>query len=79
MHDTFYVNSKTDSMLNVLRTHTSPVQIRSMLAGKPPFRLIAPGKTYRCDNDQTHTPMFHQVEGLFIDKTSNMGHLKGCL
>jgi phenylalanyl-tRNA synthetase alpha chain len=79
MHDTFYVNSETDGMFNVLRTHTSPVQIRSMLAGKPPFRLIAPGKTYRCDNDQTHTPMFHQVEGLVIDKTSNMGHLKGCL
>ena len=79
MHDTFYVNSETDGMLNVLRTHTSPVQIRSMLEGKPPFRLIAPGKTYRCDNDQTHTPMFHQVEGLVIDKTSNMGHLKGCL
>ena len=79
MHDTFYVNSKTDGMPNVLRTHTSPVQIRSMLKGKPPFRLIAPGKTFRCDNDQTHTPMFHQVEGLVIDKNSNMGHLKGCL
>ena len=79
MHDTFYVNSKTDEMPNVLRTHTSPVQIRSMLKGKPPFRLIAPGKTFRCDNDQTHTPMFHQVEGLVIDKNSNMGHLKGCL
>ena len=79
MHDTFYVSSKTDEMPNVLRTHTSPVQIRSMLKGKPPFRLIAPGKTFRCDNDQTHTPMFHQVEGLVIDKNSNMGHLKGCL
>ncbi len=79
MHDTFYVNSETDGMPNVLRTHTSPVQIRSMLKGNPPFRLIAPGKTFRCDNDQTHTPMFHQVEGLVIDKTSSMAHLKGCL
>ena len=79
MHDTFYVNSETDSMQNVMRTHTSPVQIRSMLSQEPPIRLIAPGKTFRCDNDQTHTPMFHQVEGLVIDKESNMGHLKGCL
>ena len=79
MHDTFYVNSKTDGMQNVMRTHTSPVQIRSMLSQEPPIRLIAPGKTFRCDNDQTHTPMFHQVEGLVIDKESNMGHLKGCL
>ena len=79
MHDTFYVDSKTDGMPNVMRTHTSPVQIRSMISQKPPIRLIAPGKTFRCDNDQTHTPMFHQVEGLVIDKDSNMGHLKGCL
>jgi phenylalanyl-tRNA synthetase alpha chain len=79
MHDTFYVNSETDGMKNVMRTHTSPVQIRSMLSQEPPIRLIAPGKTFRCDNDQTHTPMFHQVEGLVIDKESNMGHLKGCL
>ena len=79
MHDTFYVDSKTDGMPNVLRTHTSPVQIRSMLNQKPPIRLIAPGKTFRCDNDQTHTPMFHQVEGLVIDEESNMAHLKGCL
>ncbi|MFL2899300.1 MAG: phenylalanine--tRNA ligase subunit alpha [Candidatus Pelagibacterales bacterium] len=79
MHDTFYVDSQTDGMQNVMRTHTSPVQIRSMLNQKPPIRLIAPGKTFRCDNDQTHTPMFHQVEGLVIDKESNMGHLKGCL
>ena len=79
MHDTFYVDSKTDDMPNVMRTHTSPVQIRSMLSQKPPIRLIAPGKTFRCDNDQTHTPMFHQVEGLVIDEDSNMGHLKGCL
>ena len=63
----------------LLRTHTSPVQIRSMLKQKPPIRLIAPGKTFRCDNDQTHSPMFHQVEGLVIDQESNMSHLKGCL
>ena len=79
MHDTFYVETKTDGMPNVLRTHTSPVQIRSMLKQKPPIRLIAPGKTFRCDNDQTHSPMFHQVEGLVIDQESNMSHLKGCL
>ena len=79
MHDTFYVETETDGMPNVLRTHTSPVQIRSMLKQKPPIRLIAPGKTFRCDNDQTHSPMFHQVEGLVIDHESNMSHLKGCL
>ena len=79
MHDTFYVETETDGMPNVLRTHTSPVQIRSMLMQKPPIRLIAPGKTFRCDNDQTHSPMFHQVEGLVIDQESNMSHLKGCL
>ena len=75
MHDTFYVNG----MKNVLRTHTSPVQVRTMLKGKPPFKIIAPGRTYRSDSDQTHTPMFHQLEGLHIDKNINMGHLKGCL
>ena len=79
MHDTFYVETETDGMPNVLRTHTSPVQIRSMLKQKPPIRLIAPGKTFRCDNDQTHSPMFHQVEGLVIDQESNMSPLKGCL
>ena len=79
MHDTFYVETETDGMPNVLRTHTSPVQIRSMLKQKPPIQLIAPGKTFRCDNDQTHSPMFHQVEGLVIDQESNMSHLKGCL
>ena len=79
MHDTFYVETETDGMPNVLRTHTSQVQIRSMLRQKPPIRLIAPGKTFRCDNDQTHSPMFHQVEGLVIDQESNMSHLKGCL
>ncbi len=75
MHDTFYM--KTGNML--LRTHTSPVQIRTMRAGKPPFRFIAPGNTYRCDSDITHTPMFHQVEGFVIDKNIHMGHLKGCV
>ena len=74
MHDTFYFDSNT-----VLRTHTSPVQIRTMLKDKPPFKIIAPGRTYRSDSDQTHAPMFHQVEGLHIDKDINMGHLKGCL
>ncbi len=76
MHDTFYL---TDDKNLLLRTHTSPVQIRTMLKGKPPFKIIAPGRTYRCDSDQTHTPMFHQLEGLHIDKDINMGHLKGCL
>ena len=63
----------------LLRTHTSPVQIRTMLSGKPPFKIIVPGRTYRCDSDQTHAPMFHQLEGLHIDKDITMGHLKGCL
>ena len=76
MHDTFYLN-KNKKLL--LRTHTSPVQVRTMLKGKPPFKIIAPGRTYRSDSDQTHSPMFHQVEGLHIDKNINMGHLKGCL
>lgn len=79
MHDTFYLPPKPGGERKVLRTHTSPVQIRTMLAGEPPFRVIAPGRTYRCDSDQTHTPMFHQVEGLVIDKNTHMGHLKGCL
>ena len=76
MHDTFYLD---DSKKILLRTHTSPVQIRTMLNGKPPFKIIAPGRTYRRDSDQTHTPMFHQLEGLHIDKEITMGHLKGCL
>ena len=76
MHDTFYLDEKKELLL---RTHTSPVQIRTMLNDKPPFKIIAPGRTYRSDSDQTHTPMFHQVEGLHIDKDINMGHLKGCL
>ena len=76
MHDTFYLDKNKKKLL---RTHTSPVQIRTMLKDKPPFRIIAPGRTYRSDSDQTHSPMFHQVEGLYIDKNINMGHLKGCL
>ena len=76
MHDTFYLDEKKEKLL---RTHTSPVQIRTMLKDKPPFKIIAPGRTYRSDSDQTHSPMFHQVEGLHVDKNINMGHLKGCL
>ena len=76
MHDTFYLDEDKQKLL---RTHTSPVQIRTMLKDKPPFKIIAPGRTYRSDSDQTHAPMFHQVEGLHIDKNINMGHLKGCL
>ena len=76
MHDTFYLDNNKEFLL---RTHTSPVQIRTMLKDRPPFKIIAPGRTYRSDSDQTHSPMFHQVEGLHIDKDINMGHLKGCL
>tara|TARA_B100001758_G_scaffold222581_1_gene212673 strand:- start:428 stop:1495 length:1068 start_codon:yes stop_codon:yes gene_type:complete len=76
MHDTFYIE---ENMKTLLRTHTSPVQVRTMLKGKPPFKIIAPGRTYRSDSDQTHTPMFHQLEGLHIDQNITMGHLKGCL
>jgi phenylalanyl-tRNA synthetase alpha chain len=77
-HDTFYLPGE-HGQRKVLRTHTSPVQIRTMTAEKPPIRIIVPGRTYRSDYDATHSPMFHQVEGLVIDKTSHMGHLKGCL
>ena len=73
MQDTFYIDDK------VLRTHTSPVQVRTMLNSETPIRIIVPGRTYRSDYDATHTPMFHQVEGLLIDDSSNMAHLKGCL
>ncbi len=76
MHDTFYLEKNKRILL---RTHTSPVQIRTMQKGKPPFKIIAPGRTYRCDSDQTHAPMFHQLEGLHIDKEITMAHLKGCL
>ena len=79
MHDTFFMSAEDGEEKKVLRTHTSPVQIRTMIKDKPPIRIIAPGRTYRCDSDQTHTPMFHQVEGLVIDKGIHMGHLKGVL
>jgi phenylalanyl-tRNA synthetase alpha chain len=78
-HDTFYLPEQSDGSRRVLRTHTSPVQIRTMLRDKPPLRIIVPGRTFRCDHDATHSPMFHQVEGLVIDKRTHMGHLKGCL
>ena len=78
-HDTFYFNEKADGSRMVLRTHTSPVQIRTMLSSKPPIRIIAPGRTFRCDSDMTHTPMFNQIEGLVIDETTHMGHLKWIL
>jgi phenylalanyl-tRNA synthetase alpha chain len=78
MHDTFYIAGEHDPPM-VLRTHTSPVQIRTMMAGKPPIRIIAPGRVYRSDSDATHTPMFHQIEGLVIDRGIHMGHLKWTL
>jgi phenylalanyl-tRNA synthetase alpha chain len=84
MHDTFYVERTDGSDAGaearmLLRTHTSPVQIRTMLSQQPPIRIIAPGRTYRSDSDATHTPMFHQVEGLVIDRGITMGHLKWTL
>ncbi len=78
-HDTFYFAAAADGARALLRTHTSPVQIRAMLKTKPPLRIIAPGRVYRCDSDQTHTPMFHQVEGLVIDEETHLGHLKWAL
>jgi phenylalanyl-tRNA synthetase alpha chain len=79
MHDTFFFAPNDRGERKLLRTHTSPVQVRTMLSQKPPIRIICPGRTYRTDSDQTHTPMFHQVEGLVIDKTANMGQLKWVL
>jgi phenylalanyl-tRNA synthetase alpha chain len=79
MMDTFYLPEKADGSRMVLRTHTSPVQVRTMETTKPPIRIIALGRTYRSDYDMTHTPMFHQVEGLVVDESTHMGHLKGCL
>jgi phenylalanyl-tRNA synthetase alpha chain len=76
MHDTFYVSRQADGSQHLLRTHTSPVQVRTMLAQKPPIRVIAPGRTYRVDNDATHTPMFHQLEALVIDEATHLGNLK---
>ena len=79
MHDTFYLPPRPDGMPMVLRTHTSTVQIRTMMKVKPPIRIIVPGRTFRSDSDATHSPMFHQVEGLVIDEVTHMGHMKGCL
>ncbi len=83
MHDTFYLKSpervaKGEPPM-LLRTHTSPVQIRTMMSQKPPIRIIVPGRVYRMDSDATHTPMFHQIEGLVIDETTHFGHMKWCL
>ncbi len=79
MHDTFYVAGQADGSRHVLRTHTSPVQVRTMLAEKPPIRIISPGRTYRVDSDATHSPMFHQFEGLVVDDVTNLGNLKWTL
>jgi len=76
MQDTFYVSPQADGMSHVLRTHTSPVQVRTMLNAKPPIRVISPGRTYRVDSDATHSPMFHQVEALVVDEGIHLGHLK---
>ncbi|HEY8593643.1 MAG TPA: phenylalanine--tRNA ligase subunit alpha [Devosiaceae bacterium] len=79
MHDTFFFNPDEKGERKLLRTHTSPVQMRTMETQKPPLRVIIPGRTYRCDSDQTHTPMFHQVEGLVIDQSSHIGQLRWVL
>ena len=84
MHDTFFLKPGVDAdgkplERKLLRTHTSPVQVRTMMSQKPPYRLVAPGRVFRCDSDQTHTPMFHQIEGLVVDKGIHMGHLKWTL
>ncbi len=78
-HDTFYLPALSGGSRMVLRTHTSPVQIRTMKESQPPIRIIVPGRTFRADSDATHSPMFHQVEGLVVDESSHMGHLKGTL
>jgi len=79
MHDTFFFKPDAEGVRKLLRTHTSPVQVRTMVSQKPPIRIIAPGRVFRKDSDQTHTPMFHQIEGLVIDKNIHMGHLKWTL
>jgi phenylalanyl-tRNA synthetase alpha chain len=79
MHDTFFLQPDEKGERKLLRTHTSPVQVRTMLAEKPPIRVICPGRTYRTDFDQTHTPMFHQVEGLVIDQSATLANLKWVL
>jgi len=79
MHDTFFLKANAAGERKVLRTHTSPVQIRTMESQKPPIRIVIPGKTYRQDSDATHSPMFHQVEGLVVDKTANVANMKWVL
>ncbi len=79
MHDTFFFAPDASGTRKLLRTHTSPVQVRTMLAQKPPIRVVCPGRTYRTDFDQTHTPMFHQVEGLVVDESATLGNLKWLL
>ncbi|MGV6873697.1 phenylalanine--tRNA ligase subunit alpha [Pseudochelatococcus sp. B33] len=79
MHDTFFFSPDEKGERKLLRTHTSPVQVRTMQSQTPPIRVICPGRTYRCDSDQTHTPMFHQVEGLVIDRSAHFGHMKWVL
>lgn len=76
MHDTFYLKNQVDDITRLLRTHTSTIQIHTMENEKPPYRFIAPGRAYRSDSDLTHTPMFHQIEGVLVDKNIHMGHLK---
>lgn len=78
-HDTFYFHPTDEGITKLLRTHTSPVQIRTMKRNQPPLRIVVPGRVYRCDYDATHTPMFHQVEALVIDKGIHFGHLKSCV
>jgi phenylalanyl-tRNA synthetase alpha chain len=79
MHDTFFFEPDATGQRKLLRTHTSPVQVRTMLSQKPPIRVVCPGRTYRCDADQTHTPMFHQIEGLVVDRTATLANLKWVL
>jgi phenylalanyl-tRNA synthetase alpha chain len=79
MHDTFFFAPDEKGERKLLRTHTSPVQVRTMLTQKPPIRVICPGRTYRSDADQTHTPMFHQVEGLVVDTSATLANLKWVL
>lgn len=79
MHDTFFLPHKQGEEKRVLRTHTSPVQIRTMEIKQPPIRVVIPGRTYRCDSDQTHTPMFHQIEGLVVDTSSHIGQMRWVL
>ena len=78
-HDSFYLSGTDGGTARVLRTHTSPVQVRTMLSQEPPIRVIVPGRTYRADHDATHSPMFHQCEALVLDRDITLGHLKGCL